>query len=142
MDKPSRRVGNKQPKRETMKTNKELKACPFCGDKDVQVMEWNDDVFSHSIYCTSVFCIGNACQEQPHKTLKEAIEAWNQRQEPQGWIRFKEIPPKKGPAFFSTGGLELVGWVDDKGKCLVRMNMSTVEIEPAYWMQPEPPKEQ
>jgi Lar family restriction alleviation protein len=55
-----------------------IKACPFCGDEDVEVertkMSWGD---SHDIY--EVVCSSCDIEGPAGRTSEEACERWNSR---------------------------------------------------------------
>ena len=57
----------------------ELKPCPFCGSKEVKVIEHK---YYHSLNSYGVKCFG--CKTESYQffdTKNEAIEAWNRRAE-------------------------------------------------------------
>ena len=62
-----------------------LKPCPFCGSKEIHVMDMG---YPHWIYCMK-------CGAKVHGgtcSAKESIEAWNRRAEPK-WISVSERLP-------------------------------------------------
>ena len=51
--------------------SKELKPCPFCGKKPVLIIV--PETMERLIVCSE------CCNQFPHKTEEEAIDAWNRR---------------------------------------------------------------
>jgi Lar family restriction alleviation protein len=54
----------------------ELKPCPFCGCKAVDIVE-DDNIYLHLRY--QVFCGRCGASSGRHHTKQKAIEAWNRR---------------------------------------------------------------
>jgi Lar family restriction alleviation protein len=51
-----------------------LKACPFCGSSDVHIVK---DNYGNSLWW--VACYNCGAESKPHKSIAEAVEAWNRR---------------------------------------------------------------
>jgi len=54
----------------------DVKSCPFCGGKDIDIYELSDTCGRNTDY--KVECFNEKC-EPYHKTEKEAIAFWNTR---------------------------------------------------------------
>jgi Lar family restriction alleviation protein len=63
------------------------KPCPFCGGKRLFVSKsdcsWHEPAFAYSVGCAGADCHGHifALGHDLFKTEKEAVEAWNERDE-------------------------------------------------------------
>lgn len=55
---------------------KEIKSCPFCGDRGIHWHDYNNYPPTHLVACDNEECGGKV---EGHATKEEAIAAWSKR---------------------------------------------------------------
>ena len=117
-----------------MKTEIELKPCPFCGDKKIEII-WYSLHKSCSVLCTN--CKADIA---PCRTEEQATEAWNKRTP--GWISVKDrLPETRNPVLVTNeyGDFYLANC--SSGIWTEHFREKANFISVTHWMPiPEPPE--
>jgi Lar family restriction alleviation protein len=69
--------------------SEELKPCPFCGALKLEILTTEDMFDTSSQLAYQVVCV--CCETLWYETKEEAIEAWNKRVIPKGYVKIEDV---------------------------------------------------